>query len=161
MREIRLGVKEEKKTQKNKKKEDPQESLLTRFENGKLEGSKLKKEDVCTLLDFGLSADKEQKRLADFVKRIKVLFKEYGIKNNIKVVSGDFAEGKISKKTTKLIDPSSFIKLLKKLNKIKIFSSTVKVLGTEAKKYIAEVDLNNITKIDTDDFGTISIRPKK
>lgn len=138
-----------------------EDSIYTKLLANSLVGEKLNKQEVSDLLDLGLKLDTEQKEMKEKVDQIKKICINYAKKHKVIELLGHESKAKVSPKNTQVVKIMEFLKLLKKLGKMKMVSTTLKVLNSEAKKYVPEDDLLKISDVTKNEYASISIKKKK
>lgn len=109
----------------------------------------MSKSELEFLIDHGTKLDLEIKVRKKVLDGIKDILKAKSIANNqSKFVSSSGCSAFLSDKNVRSINPTDFVKLLKKLGKQKNFNDFVSVKLTEAIKFLGEASLNDIITID-------------
>ena len=74
---------------------------------------------------------------------------------------GKNAKCKIGPSTTAVVGVKPFLALLKRLGKVALVPDLLKVKITEAKKYLGEIALEDVTDSQTEPYGSVSLKPLK
>ncbi len=134
------------------------ESMVTSMIAGEVE---VTEETLKRVLDMGLDLDQELKTKTKYLKSIKEICLKFAEKMKLKELQGTRSIAKISSTTSATIDPKHYLQLLKDSGQKELFFDTVKVAKTQAKKYVGENALKEISVADTVEYGKISIKEKK
>lgn len=115
--------------------------------------------DLLRIIDEATLADQQQKALAKIVAAAKAVLLAAAEHGNWRELSGEKGICKISPSTSTEINPTDFVRLLKQLEKTSLFDSLVKVATGDAKKYLGLDVLEPISKVETRQFGTVTLKP--
>jgi len=117
--------------------------------------------EMKNLVDVACTWDIKKKELDAKVKEAKSTLLNYAEEHEIKLISGKTAKCKIGPNTTSFIAIKPFLALLKKIGKTNLVPDLLKVKMTDAKKYLGEVVLEDIISSDTDEYGSVTLKPIK
>uniref|UniRef100_A0A6M3M035 Uncharacterized protein n=1 Tax=viral metagenome TaxID=1070528 RepID=A0A6M3M035_9ZZZZ len=158
VRKVRLKQDEAEKGAVAKKQRSPDELIRT-----------VEVEDVETMTDSELEAlidsatgwDMTAKSQAKKVKEAKELLLAHAKANSWKTRVGATGACKIGPSSKTTILATAFVRVLKKLGKIDLVDDLLSVKLGEAKKYVGEVPLEPISEVDTEEYGTVSLKALK
>jgi len=126
-----------------------------------VEIASLQEKEILALIEQGCTEDLERKRFDKRVKFAKSLLLGAAKAGEWKTKAAAMATCSIGGATTMEVGVKAFIKLLKKVGKIDLFESLLKVQIGEAKKYIGSADLEEIADIEHEEYGSVTLKPLK
>ena len=118
-------------------------------------------ESLEELIDSAYEWDVEKKKFDAKVKEAKIILLAHAKQNEWKEKMGKNAECKIGPSTVAVIGVNPFLSLLKKLGKLNLVPDLLKVKITDAKKYLGEIALEDVTDSQTEPYGSVSLKPLK
>ena len=119
------------------------------------------KVSIVELIDIACEWDIEKKRLDAKVKEAKAILLANAKVTGWKEKMGKKAVCKIGPSTVAVIGVNPFLSLLKKQGKLNLVQDLLKVKITEAKKYLGEIALEDVTDSQTEPYGSVSLQPLK
>ena len=140
----------------------PVSLLIKELEETEIENLReLSEEELVSLFDAGLklkSTMDDAKAKYELVRAaILKNAKEHGWKEK----EGTECVVKISSSTTSTMSPRDLAKVLKELKKTELLDSLISVRIGDCKKYLGEVFLEPYMEVKSEEYGTVSIKPKK
>jgi len=141
-----------------KQKEETKEKTKN-SSNGKTESKA--EVSIMELIDNAYDWDVEKKKFDAKVKEAKIVLLAHAKQNEWKEKMGKNAKCKIGPSTVAEIGVKPFLSLLKKLGKVALVQDLLKVKITEAKKYLGEIALEDVTDSQTEPYGSVSLKPLK
>lgn len=142
--------------------EDVTKDLLLRYkkkEKGLLDSIKL--DDLGFLIDDAFEFDAMEKKGEKGLDVIKPLLLAYAKHKKEKQLAGFKGFAVVKQKTKSFISPKDLLQYLIKCDKKKLFYDLIKVGITDAKKFLGEEALKDITKVETKEYGSISLKENK
>ena len=119
------------------------------------------KVNIAELIDNACEWDVEKKKFDTKVKEAKIVLLAHAKQNEWKEKMGKKAVCKIGPSTVAVIGVNPFLALLKKLGKVALVPDLLKVKITDAKKYLGEIALADVTDSQTEPYGSVSLKPLK
>jgi len=119
------------------------------------------KVNIAELIDNAYEWDVEKKKFDTKVKEAKIILLAHAKQNEWKEKMGKNAKCKIGPSTTAVVGVKPFLALLKKLGKVALVPDLLKVKITDAKKYLGEIALEDVTDSQTEPYGSVSLKPLK
>ena len=119
------------------------------------------KVNIAELIDNAYEWDVEKKKFDTKVKEAKIVLLAHAKQNEWKEKMGKNAKCKIGPSTTAVVGVKPFLALLKKLGKVALVPDLLKVKITDAKKYLGEIALADVTDSQTEPYGSVSLKPLK
>lgn len=116
---------------------------------------------VLKVIDQATKWDQELKELKKNLDKAKEFLKEHAGENGWRTLSGEYGLCEIRPSSSSSISPTALAKVLKKMDKLSLYETVVKVQVGEAKKYLGEEALKDIMKVSTEEVGSMSLRPLK
>ena len=116
---------------------------------------------IMELIDNAYEWDVEKKRFDAKVKEAKIILLAHAKQNEWKEKMGKNAKCKVGPSTKAEIGVKPFLSLLKKLGKVNLVPDLLKVKITDAKKYLGEIALEDVTDSQTEPYGSVSLKPLK
>ena len=113
------------------------------------------------LIDTATGWDMTAKSQAKKVKEAKELLLAHAKENSWKTRAGATGACKIGPSSKTTILATAFVRVLKKLGKIDLVDDLLGVKLGEAKKYVGSYELDPISEVDTEEYGTVSLKALK
>ena len=113
------------------------------------------------LVDDAVELDTTEKKAKKELELIKPVLLAYAIERKEKRFAGFKGFANIKKKTSSFISPKDLFQYLVKCDKKKLFYDLIKVGITDAKKFLGEEALKDITKVETKEYGSVSFKENK
>lgn len=141
--------------------------LLGLYMTDELDLTTLTPSELAALIDRAAELEDKRKTIAKEVDAVvsptKKLLLEVAKASGKKVLNGKTGTCKIGASSTTHIlgTPTEFAALLKKEGKLELFDSLVGIRLGDTKKYLGEDALKDFVKVETEEYGTVSIGSKK
>lgn len=116
------------------------------------------KTEVVQLVERGYELDSKGKKIKTELDSIKSKLKEFGKKEQKKVLMGVDHTAVISAHKQSKIDPRAFYEYLKKKRKLDDFFACASITMESAKGVVNELDLKEMTTSTENEYGAISFK---
>jgi hypothetical protein len=117
-------------------------------------------EEVQALIDRGAELSEVKKEMALEEKAIKILLRRNAEYCEWKRQEGLTGACSIKASSTTKIDTMALAKKIKELGKQKLFGSLFKADVTAAKQYLGKDEIEEIAKVDREEYGSVSLTLK-
>lgn len=118
-------------------------------------------DDLGVLIDDAFEFNTMEKKGKKGLELIKPFLLAYAKHKKEKRLAGFKGVVEIKKKSSSFIAPKDLLTYLIKCDKRKLFYDLVKVGITDAKKFLGEEALKDITKTETKEYGSVSLKENK
>lgn len=117
-------------------------------------------DQVISLIESGAVSDAQVKKLEKQVKKIKEVLMLHAQENKWKTLAGTHGVATIKPSTGTKITPTDLLRKLVALGKKSLFDSVFNVRITDARDYLGNAELADISKTTTEEYGSISLKVK-